>query len=253
LRLDEDEFDWNLSDEEPVPESSGVISSEEEFILSRQNLEQILNESEAEIETRVLRWMRGESLTNQEPVSSNSFLQPHTFQPPLPYDAVEGVPATGESLLELFLGVQCGTILEIIRNSFLPVNLYRLLPAEREKSDSRRVIEVGLGLSISQVEGEGKEESYRDLHKFFKAWVTYTGILPMLVPEGIQGRLSVALAIYTTNLYELLKRYPFEGVWSYQFTFYCKRVAKEKLVFQLELWTHFDSNLMVSKCLPSLK
>ena len=85
---------------------------------------------------------------------------------------------------------------------------------------------------------------------FFKPWAAYCGILVKLAPYSLQGDLATALSIYTINIYDLLKKYAWEGVKAYHFQFHRKRVASGKSIYHTLEWWTLDSELIASKCFP---
>ena len=83
---------------------------------------------------------------------------------------------------------------------------------------------------------------------FFKAWAAYSGILVRLALHPLQGSLATALFIYTMNLYDLLKKYTWEGVKDHHFQFHWKRVAGGKSIYLTSEWQQIASELIASKC-----
>jgi len=86
------------------------------------------------------------------------------------------------------------------------------------------------GIECKHAEQDGKGSEYR-ISSFFKVWVADCGILVKLSPQAVQGELATGLSIYTINVYDLLKKYAWEGVKAYHFQFHQARVASGKGIY----------------------
>ena len=140
-------------------------------------------------------------------------------QPPTLHER-ESAPGMVESVEVLFPGMECSTLVQIIENQFKPTNIYRLLASKKERAESQSTISIGV-VEFEQAEHDGKQCEY-SMSSFFKAWAVYAGILVKLAPFPLLGDLAIAIFIYTTNLYDLLEKYAWEGLKAYHFQFHRK-------------------------------
>ena len=67
----------------------------------------------------------------------------------------------------LFPGVERGTLVQIIANSFRPTNIYQLLASEMGPVATQPMISIG-GIEFEQAERDGRESEYR-ISSFFQA------------------------------------------------------------------------------------
>ena len=158
------------------------------------------------------------------------------YHPTHPFAAEvwESASSITESVESLFPGVERSTPTQIIENHFKPTNIYRLLATKKARAESQHTISIG-GVEFEQSERHDKESEYK-MSGFFKAWAAYSGILVKLAPKVLQGELATALFIYPINLYDLLERYTWDGVRSYDFRFHRKRGASGKSRYYPNEW-----------------
>lgn len=112
--------------------------------------------------------------------------------------------------------------------------------------ESQRTINIG-GVEFEQAERDGKESEYK-MSVFFNAWAAYCGIIVKLGPHMLKGDLATALSTHTMNLYDLLEKYPWQGVKAYHFQFHRQRVASSRNLYHPTEWRQLDSELLASKC-----
>jgi hypothetical protein len=165
------------------------------------------------------------------------------------------VPA---SLREMFAGtgVDNRTILEIAQNRFKALNLFRLLSSEREQADARGVASLNLDSMRVERVRTYKERDYKDVPAsqaaFFRAWELYKAVFVATAPISSQTELSIALAIYTANLYELATQYSWNGMRAYHFSFHQDQISSGSERFNPRHWRALDSTRVISKCVPAL-
>jgi hypothetical protein len=165
------------------------------------------------------------------------------------------VPA---SLREMFAGtgVDNRTILDIAQNRFKALNLFRLLSSEREQADARGVASLNLDSMRVERVRTYKERDYKDVPAsqaaFFRAWELYKAVFVATAPISSQTELSIALAIYTANLYELATQYSWNGMRAYHFSFHQDQISSGSERFNPRHWRALDSTRVISKCVPAL-
>jgi hypothetical protein len=165
------------------------------------------------------------------------------------------VPA---SLREMFAGtgVDNRTILDIAQNRFKALNLFRLLSSEREQADARGVASLNLDSMRVERVRTYKERDYKDVPAsqaaFFRAWELYKAVFVATAPISSQTELSIALAIYTANLYELATQYSWSGMRAYHFSFHQDQISSGSERFNPRHWRALDSTRVISKCVPAL-
>jgi hypothetical protein len=158
--------------------------------------------------------------------------QPSMFPPSQVHGQADSedveVPA---SLREMFAGtgVDHRTILDIAQSRFKALNLFRLLSSEREQADARGVASLNLDSMRVERVRTYKERDYKDVPAsqaaFFRAWELYKAVFLATAPISSQKELSIALAIYTANLYELATQYSWNGMRAYHFLFHQDQIS----------------------------
>jgi hypothetical protein len=170
-------------------------------------------------------------------------------QAPAPINPSEG-DSLPQPLRNLFMatGVDSKTILEIAHNKFKAINLYRLLGAEREQSDSRGVASLNLDSMRVEQQRQWKESDYKNEASFWRAWELYKAAFLATAPISLQPELAVSLSIYTANLWGLRSDYTWAGMKAYHFSFHHDLLESDAGRYNPITWRTLDSARMAAKC-----
>jgi hypothetical protein len=188
---------------------------------------------------------------------ARNWVRPHPSLPPPrryqpgahPINPFEG-DSLPQPLRNLFMatGVDSKTILEIAHNKFKAINLYKLLGAEREQSDSRGMASLNLESMRVEQQRQWKKSDYKNEASFWRAWELYKVAFLATAPISLQPELAVSLLIYPANLWGLRSDYTWAEMKAYHFSFHHDLLESDAGRYNAITWRTLDSARMAAKC-----
>ncbi|KAF8814520.1 hypothetical protein BYT27DRAFT_7082109 [Phlegmacium glaucopus] len=170
-----------------------------------------------------------------------------SLNPPPFHSSASSVIPIGESLYDLFPLVETGTILEITKHTFKPLDLFKLDPTLHDKNMD---LKTTLDLENGSITAKAKSGSLRDYPQFtslLEPLMVYFNILSAYAASSGNVDATYAIAqgtcLYVQHLSTLNCSYTWHAVLQYHKAFFLLR-CREMARGDYSGWTRSDGQLM---------